>query len=237
MLTLDLNNHGEEYKHDFEIQDESFLLDDFEDFYDDKLDDFTDSLEALCDSILDVQDLHPDKKLEKAHTDKKYGNKVLKKHRLTTIVKLPENLFFGVGVTTSIFIFEAGKPQNGQNVIGYYIEKDGLETVKNQGRQDIKNAWPELEDYWVKSIRDGYEPTFGTRQIINPSEHLSYQMPEKPFEIFEEDFMKTMIDYEMFNLGIDVKDFSERILQKVLYSSEIKNVEGQKISIEIKKEL
>lgn len=65
MLTLDLNNHDEEYKHDFEIQDESFLLDDFEDFYDDKLDDFTDSLEALCDSILDVQDLHPDKKLEK----------------------------------------------------------------------------------------------------------------------------------------------------------------------------
>lgn len=49
--------------------------------------------------------------------------------------------------------------------------------------------------------------------------------------------MKTMIDYEMFNLGIDVKDFSERILQRVLYSSEIKNVEGQKISIEIKKEL
>ena len=65
MLTLDLNNHDEEYKHDFEIQDESFLLDDFEDFYDDKLDDFTDSLESLCDSILDVQDLHPDKKLEK----------------------------------------------------------------------------------------------------------------------------------------------------------------------------
>ena len=65
MLTLDLNNHDEGYKYDFEIQDESFLLDDFEVFYDDKLDDFTDSLEALCDSILDVNDLHPDKKLEK----------------------------------------------------------------------------------------------------------------------------------------------------------------------------
>lgn len=65
MLTLDLNNHDEGYKYDFEIQDESFLLDDFEVFYDDKLDDFTDSLEALCDSILDVKDLHPDKKLEK----------------------------------------------------------------------------------------------------------------------------------------------------------------------------
>lgn len=65
MLTLDSKNKDEEYKYNLETQNERFLLDDFEDFYDDKLDDFTDSLEALCDSILDVQDLHPDKKLEK----------------------------------------------------------------------------------------------------------------------------------------------------------------------------
>ena len=53
----------------------------------------------------------PDKKLEKDLTDKKYGNKVLKDHRLTTIVKLPEKIF--TGVTASVFVFEAGKPQNG----------------------------------------------------------------------------------------------------------------------------
>lgn len=70
----------------------------------------------------------PDKKLEKDLKDKKYGNKVLKEHKVTTIIKLPENLF--TGVTTSIFVFEAHKPQNGQNIIGYYIEEDGLETVK-----------------------------------------------------------------------------------------------------------
>ena len=65
MLTLDSKNKDEEYKYNLETQNERFLLDDSEDFYDDKLDDFTYSLEALCDSILDVQDLHPDKKLEK----------------------------------------------------------------------------------------------------------------------------------------------------------------------------
>lgn len=97
----------------------------------------------------------PDKKLEKDGADKKYGNKILKSNTLTTIIKLPENLFFGVGVTTSIFVFEAGKPQNGRNIIGYYIEEDGLETVKNQGRQDIKDRWQEKEDYWIAAIRDG----------------------------------------------------------------------------------
>lgn len=163
----------------------------------------------------------PDKKLEKDYADKKFGNKLLKKHTLTTIVKLPENLFFGKGITTSVFVFETGKPQNGRNIIGYYIEDDGLETVKNKGRQDIKNKWQDIEDYWITAIRDGNDNVHNTRQIINPFEHLSYQMPERPFEIFEEDFVKTMMDYEMYKRGIDVKEFNEKLVQKVVYNSSI----------------
>lgn len=158
----------------------------------------------------------PDKKMEKETKLKR----ALKKHTLKTIIKLPENLFFGVGVTTSIFIFESGKPQNNRNIIGYYMEEDGLETVKNKGRQDVKGRWQEIEDYWVEAIQDGNDWKYNTRQIINPEEHLSYQMPEKPFEIHEEDFLKTMMDYEMFKRGIDVKGFNEKVLQKVLYGEE-----------------
>lgn len=177
----------------------------------------------------------PDKKLEKDMTDKRLGNKLLRSHTLKTIVKLPENLFFGVGVVTSIFIFEAGRPQNGANIIGYYIEEDGLETVKNQGRQDIKNRWQALENYWVRAIHDGHEPLHHTRQVIRPSEHLSYQMPEKPFEIFEEDFLKTMMDYEMFRQGIDAREFSDRLISQVLYSSEVSENKHD-VSITISKE-
>lgn len=176
----------------------------------------------------------PDKKLEKDYADKKYGNKLLKNNTLTTIIKLPENLFFGIGVTTSIFVFESGKPQNGRNVIGYYIEEDGLETVKNQGRQDIKDRWQEKEDYWIAAIRDGEETKYNTRQIINPLEHLSYQMPTVPFEIFEEDFVKTMMDYEMFLRGIDVKEFNEKVMKSVLYSGIISEKEDS-VVIEIPK--
>lgn len=166
----------------------------------------------------------PDKKLEKDLADKKYGNKVLKEHCLTTIIKLPENIF--TGVTASIFIFQAGKPQNGQNIIGYYIEEDGLETVKNQGRQDIKDKWQAIEDYWIQAIHDGNDSEHGTRQIINPAEHLSYQMPEKPFEVFEEDFIKAMMDYEMYKRSIDTKEFSEQLMQRVMYSSEVSEIDG-----------
>lgn len=165
----------------------------------------------------------PDKKLETELQDKVYGNKVLKKHKVTNIIKLPEKTFSGT--TTSIFVFEAGKPQNGQNIIGYYIQEDGLETVKNQGRQDVKNKWPAIEDYWVQAIRDGVDCQFSTRQIINPNEHLSYQVPEKPFEIYEEDFVKTMVDYELYKGGIDVKKFNEELVKRVLYCSDIVSTE------------
>lgn len=163
----------------------------------------------------------PDKKLEKNYVDKKIGNKLLKDNTLTTIIKMPENLFFGVNTSTSIFIFESGKAQKGKNIIGYYISNDGLETVKNQGRQDIKNKWKELEDYWIKAIHDGNEPRFSSKVVIDPSEHLSYPMPEAPFEVYEEDFIKTVLDYEMFQAGVDTKELEDKILKRVLYSSKI----------------
>ena len=168
----------------------------------------------LCAFIL------PDNKLEKDGTDKKFGNKVLKNHTLKTIIKLPENLFLN-GTRPAIFIFETGTPQNGENIIGYYIENDGLETVKNKGRQDVRNRWEDIENYWVQAIHDGNDTRFNTRQIINPKEHLSYQLPEKPFEISNEDFTKTVLNYLMFKNGIDTKAFNENLLNKIVYGSDI----------------
>lgn len=171
----------------------------------------------------------PDKKLEKDG-----GKKLLKNHKLTHIIKLPENLFFGVGVTTSIFVFESGVPQNGEEVFGCYIEDDGLVTVKNKGRQDVKGKWSEIEDYWIDSIKKHRDTKYHTDQWINPDENLSYQMPEKPFEIYEEDFVKTVMDYEMFKRGIDVKDFKEKLIREVMYSSDVVKNEDI-ISIKLKR--
>ena len=156
----------------------------------------------------------PDKKLEK---DKK-GRGLLKNNTLEKIIKLPEKVF-SEGVTTSIFIFTAGVPQNEKDVFACYIEDDGLETVKNQGRQDVKDRWQEIEDRWVNIIRR--QSGDSSIQWIKPSEHLSYQMPEKPFEISEEDFKKTAMDYICFKKGIDTKAFGENLLNVALYGSEV----------------
>ena len=64
-----------------------------------------------------------------------------------------------------------------------------METVKNQGRHDIKDRWQEIEDKFVDVVhKQNGDPTI---QWIKPNEHLSYQTPEKEFEIYEEDFTKT----------------------------------------------
>ena len=104
-------------------------------------------------------------------------------------------------------------------IFACYIEDDGLETVKNQGRQDVKDRWQEIEDYWVEVIQK--QSGNDTIQWINPNEHLSYQMPMKEFEIYEEDFNKTVMDYLMFQQGIDVRVFQENLISKVMYSSSI----------------
>lgn len=169
---------------------------------------------TLCAFIM------PDKKLEKESG----GKKLLKKHTLLKIIKLPEKVF-DAGVTTSVFIFQAQKPQNDKEIFACYIEEDGLETVKNQGRQDIRNKWNDIEKYWLNVIEK--QSGNDTIQWLKPSEHLSYQMPEKPFEIYEEDFVKTMMDYEMFKQGVDVKEFNEQLLQHVLYRSAVSSVEDR----------
>ena len=160
----------------------------------------------------------PDKKLEKDSR----GPKLLKHSTLKKIIKLPEKVF-SEGVTTSIFIFQAGVPHGTKDIFACYIEDDGLETVKNQGRQDIRDKWQAIEDEWIDLIRK--QSGHDTIQWIKPSEHLSYQMPEKAFEIFEEDFIKTMMDYLMFKQGIDVKEFSDTLVKKVMYDSEISSKE------------
>ena len=180
---------------------------------------------AVCAFIM------PDKKLEKS--SKRLVADILEHHRLMTIVKLPENLFFGVGVTASVFVFKTGEPQNGREIFACWMEDDGLETVKNKGRHDVKGRWAAIENYWIDAIEKRTDKTYNTHQWIKPSEHLSYQMPVKPFEIYEEDFFKTALDYEMFKRGIDEREFAKDLMQKVLYSSTV-NMQESHVVITLK---
>ena len=152
----------------------------------------------------------PDKKLE---TDESNGKSIVNNHCLKKIIKLPERTF-NEGVKTSIFVFEAGVPQDNRDIFCCYIKEDGLETVKNQGRQDVKGKWPALEDKWVDVIRK--QSGDSSVQWISPQEHLSYQIPVEETVLCEEDFLGTALDYVMFNQGIDTDELYENLLNATL---------------------
>ena len=147
--------------------------------------------------------------------DKDGGKKLLKHHTLETIVRLPSKTFINVGVETAIFIFTAGLPHpKHKKIQGYYIEEDGLETVKNQGRHDINGLWEnDYENYWVSAIENHDDSRYGTRLLIDPTERLSYPDPEVPFELNMEDFMKVAMDYHMFETGMDTSELKDRMKQ------------------------
>ena len=177
---------------------------------------------VMCGFVL------PDKKLEK--TSSTQIKRILKNHRLRKIIKLPENLFFGIGVTTSIFVFESGAPQKDQQIFSCWMKEDGLETVKNKGRHDVRGKWKTVEEKWVDIVskQSGDE----TCQWIKPSEHLSYQLPKAPFEICEEDFQKSTLDYMIYKKDLDASVVYNDLLKLILYSSEA-NIEQKNISISL----
>jgi hypothetical protein len=119
------------------------------------------------------------------------------------------------GVSTSIFIFKAGEAQGEKEIFSCWIKEDGLETVKNKGRMDVKGKWKDIENEWVKIIykHSGDE----TIQWINPNtDAIMYKVPEKEIELFEEDFKKTIIKYKMYELNaesnFEIKDVEDYFL-------------------------
>lgn len=175
--------------------------------------------------------LLPDKKLEKV--SKKTVNNILGKHRILKIIKLPEKTF-DEGTSASIFIFESGTPQKGEEIFTCYIKDDGLERVKNQGRQDVRHKWKDIEDKWVDIIRK--QSGDDSIKWIDPGKCLSYQKDEESFEVYEENFIKTMADYLMFKEKMDVKALKDVIADEVIYFSNISSDKtSKKITIDVER--
>lgn len=154
----------------------------------------------------------PDNKLEKARGRVR---RWLQTHRLTKIIKLPKEIFSGV--TTSIFIFNVGTPQNKQDIFTCYMAEDGLETIKNQGRQDIRGRWDAIEKQWVEIVRK--QTGSDTIQWIHPNEHLSYQENIQVPLPTRSDFMKRTLSYALFKQEIDEDMFFKSVSANRLYGS------------------
>lgn len=161
---------------------------------------------TICAFIL------PDNKLEKARGRVR---RWMQRHRLTKIIKLPKEIFSGV--TTSIFVFVVGTPQLKQEIFTCYMAEDGLQTIKNQGRHDIRGRWETIEQRWVDIVRK--QTGSDTIQWIHPDEHLSYQEDIKVPMPTRADFMRRTLAYALFKQGIEEQPFFENVSENRLYGT------------------
>lgn len=160
----------------------------------------------------------PSNKLEKT---KRTARNLMRTHTLEMIIKLPEDVFLGLGLPTSIFVWRTNVPQRDTKIFSCWMQEDGLVTVKNKGRHDVNGEWPAIENHWLEFIRTRGVTDPSKVQLLDPAKHLSYQVPEEPFALTYEDLRRSAMDYIMFRRGIDAQKLKEKVAEQALYSSSI----------------
>ncbi len=137
--------------------------------------------------------------------------RILNKHTLLNIIAMPEATWRGLAnVNTSIFVFKAHIPQLDKPIVKYYIEEDGLVTVKNSGRHDTKKVWQnKLENFWLDIIKNNKQHP--TKQ---EGKQLEYVFPKKIIPLKESDFDKTILDRILFE-NPEIKEKVDEIKEKV----------------------
>lgn len=153
----------------------------------------------------------PDNKL-----DKQRGHKLLKDHTLSTIVKLPPEVFDAF-VDTSIFFFEPHTPQGDTKVQAFKIDDDGYQRIKKRGRIDIDNKWADdLESYWVEAIKSNNDKRFNTHREIDPAVRLSYPPKERSVTVTQDDYMRALVSYYITKTdGVTVDDLRDMLKNKL----------------------
>ena len=76
---------------------------------------------------------------------------------------------------------------------------NGLETIKNQGRQDIKNLWPNIEKYWVDVVIGKQVTTLFSGLI---QRKLALSLKKSSFKLSKHDFSKTVLNYILLKMEL-----------------------------------
>ncbi|RZV16507.1 N-6 DNA methylase [Aliarcobacter butzleri] len=82
-----------------------------------------------------------------------YKDLILKRNTLLCSINMPDDLFYPVGVNTTIAIFKAGIPHNKKDyVFFYHLYSDGFSSIKGV-RQDLGLKWDEIKSNLLDDVR------------------------------------------------------------------------------------
>jgi type I restriction enzyme M protein len=129
--------------------------------------------------------------------------RLLAKHHLRTVISMPDDLFYPVGVVTCIMVFEANKPNKGRKTWFGYFKDDGFEKRKYIGRIDVKNKYSALKNRLLSAYFNLDEiPGLSVRKEIKVEDEWCAEayMETDYSSLVEEDFNKKIREYCSFKL-------------------------------------
>ncbi len=134
--------------------------------------------------------------------------RLLQKHHLVAVLSMPDDLFYPVGVVTSIMVFKANTPNKGRKTWFGYFKNDGFEKRKHKGRIDARAKWKNIKKQWVDSFLDKDEVSgLSVKQEVKAADEWCAEayMETDYSQLTQADFMRKMNDYIAFKFlnGVD----------------------------------
>lgn len=135
---------------------------------------------------------------------------LLKKHTLEAVFSMPTELFHNsdVGVNTCVMVFRANEKYvtNYKTYFGYW--KDDGFIKRKAGREDYKNKWSEIKNYWLENYRNKEEVKgFSVKKYVTAKDEWCVEayMKTDYSKLNETDFEKTLKDFVAFKF-LNVSD-------------------------------
>lgn len=132
---------------------------------------------------------------------------IFKIAKLKSVIDVSGGLFTSqnINVKTSIFIFEVGKEHKGETYF-YDMKEDGYKYSKRK-MEDL-GEWGDISNKAIENIQNmtiidnlSYKENVNTETFEN-----TLYIPKKEFKISNTDFMKTLINYSIFELNEVLND-------------------------------
>ncbi|MEK6886075.1 MAG: N-6 DNA methylase [Nanoarchaeota archaeon] len=129
--------------------------------------------------------------------------RILEKNRLIASLSMPDDLFYPIGVITTIMVFKAGEKNEKKKTWFGYFKDDGFEKRKHRGRIDARSKWLEIKDKWIRAYNNLDEvPGISIKAEVTEEEEWCAEayMKTDYSVLSEKNFENKMRDYVAFTI-------------------------------------
>lgn len=142
--------------------------------------------------------------------------RLLASHTLKAVISMPDDLFYPVGVVTSIMVFDANRPNGNKKTWFGYLKDDGFVKRKNKGRIDHFSKWKGIKSDFISAYENSEEVLgLSVRKAVTATD-----------EWCAEAYMQT--DYSSISISEYEKVLKEYAIFQIVGKDRIEVIEDEK---------